>query len=177
MNPSRLALVVLALFATPTLAAPFLVPEYGQLPGTKSWSNKVELADLNGDGATDILFANGRGYASAGGGERNTALFNPNGAEQPWADQSNLIFGKQLDQSRAIKVRDFDQDGNLDIFVANSFQTQSRFYRGAEPGLFFDETATRLPQTVHSFGDAEPGDVDGDGDLDLVLADWGPGIL
>ena len=44
MNPSRLALVVLALFATPTLAAPFLVPEYGQLPGTKSWSNKVELA-------------------------------------------------------------------------------------------------------------------------------------
>ena len=71
----------------------------------------------------------------------------------------------------------FDQDGNLDIFVANSFQTQSRFYRGTGPGLFFDETATRLPQTVHSFGDAEPGDVDGDGDLDLVLADWDRGIL
>ena len=38
-----------------------------------------------------------------------------------------------------------------------------------------DVTATHLPQGPRSIGDVEFGDVDGDGDLDAVLADWGPG--
>ena len=29
---------------------------------TKEWTNKVELADINGDGLVDILFANGGDY-------------------------------------------------------------------------------------------------------------------
>jgi hypothetical protein len=29
---------------------------------TKEWTNKVELADINGDGLVDILFANGGEY-------------------------------------------------------------------------------------------------------------------
>ena len=160
---------------TPVDAALWSYHPGGALPGEANWSNKCELADLNADGYLDILFANGRGYASPGGGERNQALLNPGDKDQPWADVSNIIFGKQLDQTRAIKVRDFNQDGLPDIFVANSFQTQSRLYQGVAPGLFLDKTLETLPQANFSFGDAETGDVDGDGDLDIVLADWGPG--
>lgn len=156
-------------------AGPWLYGENSALPGNPSWSNKVEVADINGDEYPDILFANGRGYASPGGGERNQALFNPGETPGPWQDYSNVIFGKMLDQSRAIKARDLTGDGVTDLFVANTYETASRFYFGAGAGLFFDESASRLPQTEHSFGDAEACDVDGDGDLDLVLADWGPG--
>jgi hypothetical protein len=42
-------------------------------------------------------------------------------------------------------------------------------------GKFTNVTTTHLPQIEASIGDLEFGDVDGDSDLDVVLADWGPG--
>src|SRR5687767_10717985 len=33
---------------------------------TAEWTNKVELADINGDGSVDLLFANGGDYETAG---------------------------------------------------------------------------------------------------------------
>ena len=33
---------------------------------TAEWTNKVELADVDGDGWLDVILANGRGYASPG---------------------------------------------------------------------------------------------------------------
>ena len=74
-----------------------------------------------------------------------------------------------------IKARDFDGDGDTDIFVGAIYQTRSRLYLGTGGGAFEERTDTHLPRLPLSLGDAEPGDVDGDGDLDLVLADWGPG--
>jgi hypothetical protein len=42
-------------------------------------------------------------------------------------------------------------------------------------GGFRNATATHVPAMPLSLGDLEAGDVDLAGDLDLVLADWGPG--
>ena len=77
--------------------------------------------------------------------------------------------------ARVIKVRDMTGDGIADIVVGTTFQTQSRLFIGLGSGAFSDATATHLPQLPASVGDIEIGDFDGDGDLDLALADWGPG--
>ena len=140
---------------------------------TDTWSNKVELADVNGDGRVDILFANGRGYASDGGPEVNSAFLNQ-GSGQPFVDVGPELFG-EADSTRVIKARDVDGDGDLDLFVGNTWGTQSRLFLGVGAGVFEEVTSSHLPEIDASIGDAELGDVDGDGDLDLVLAEWGPG--
>ena len=173
------------------------------LPTTAEWTNKVELADIDGDGRIDLLFANGGNYSVPGEPELNRAFAN-RGPGQPFEEVTGRVFGATPDLARVIKARDFDGDGDADIFVGATYQTQSRLYMGTGAsgdapagasdgatasaavdvggaateeieGAFEERTATHLPQVPLSLGDAEPGDVDLDGDLDLVLADWGPG--
>ena len=77
--------------------------------------------------------------------------------------------------ARVIKVRDVNADGSPDILVGTTYETQSQLYLGDGSGEFTNVTSTHLPKINASVGDLEFGDVDGDGDLDVVLADWGPG--
>lgn len=143
------------------------------LDSTAGWTNKVEMADLDGDGRLDLLFANGGDYSTPGTPELNGAFFN-GGAGARFVDRSTAIFGTTPDLTRVIKARDLDGDGDVDVFVGNTYQTLSRLYVGDGTGGFTERSAD-LPRIPLSLGDAEFGDVDGDGDLDLVLADWGPG--
>lgn len=144
------------------------------LPSTAEWTNKVELADIDGDGRIDLLFANGGNYSEPGEPELNRAFAN-RGPGQPFEEVTDRVFGSTPDLTRVIKARDFDGDGDADIFVGATYQTRSRLFLGIGEGAFDERTATHLPRMPLSLGDAEPGDVDLDGDLDLVLADWGPG--
>lgn len=144
------------------------------LDSTAEWTNKVELADLDGDGLVDLLFANGGDYSTPGTPQPNRVFFN-RGPGARFEERTRQVFGSRGDLARVIKARDLDGDGDVDIFVGTTFQTRSRLYLGDGRGGFAEVTATHLPALDLSVGDAEPGDVDGDGDLDLVLVDWGPG--
>jgi hypothetical protein len=146
------------------------------LPETAEWTNRVALADIDGDGRVDLLFANGGNYSDAGTPEPNRVFLNrvENG-ELRFEEATEAVFGPTGDLARVIQVRDVDGDGYADIFVGTTFQTQSRLYLGDDGGRFREVTKTHLPQERLSVGDLEIGDVDGDLDLDVVLADWGPG--
>jgi hypothetical protein len=140
---------------------------------TGKWTNKVELADINGDGQVDVLFANGGNYDYPGEPTFSQVYLN-RGPNHMFKEATRQVFGTSPMLARVIKVRDINADGSPDILVGTTFQTQSRLYLGDASGNFTDVTKTHLPQIKASIGDLEFGDVDGDQDLDVVLADWGP---
>jgi hypothetical protein len=146
------------------------------LPATAEWTNRVVLADLDGDSRVDLVFANGGNYSEPGEPEPSRVFLNrlENGRIR-FEEATERVFGSWRGLARVIQVRDVDGDGHADVFVGGAHQTRSRLYLG-EGGLRFrDVTEGCLPDEVASVGDLEIGDVDSDFDLDVVLVDWGPG--
>lgn len=139
---------------------------------TAEWTNKVEIADLDGDGDPDLLFANGGDYESPGTPVASRVF--ENDGSGGFTDATQRVLNGLKTLTRVIKVADLDGDRRPDIVLGTTFHTQSRLFLGGHGG-WTDVTATGFPKQRLSVGDLEPGDVDGDGDLDLVLADWGKG--
>jgi hypothetical protein len=146
----------------------------GAIGETAEWTNKVELADVDGDGRVDLLFANGGDYETPGTPVFSRVFLNQ-GPGRPFKEVSEAVFGPEGRLARVIKVCELSGDRLPDIVVGTTFQTRSQLYLGDGAGGFTNVTATHLPALDASIGDLECGDADADGDLDLALADWGPG--
>jgi hypothetical protein len=138
-----------------------------------TWTNKVELADINGDRLVDILFANGGDYDYPGEPALSQVFLN-RGSNQMFEEATRQVFDSTRMLARVIKVGDVNADGSPDILVGTTFQTQSQLFLGDGSGNFTNVTKTHIPPVKASVGDLEFGDVDGDEDLDVVLVDWGP---
>jgi hypothetical protein len=65
-----------------------------------------------------------------------------------FVEATDTVFGATGDLARVIKVRDVDGDGDPDILVGTTYQTQSRLFRNDGGGAFTEVTATHLPQMV-----------------------------
>jgi len=75
-------------------------------------------------------------------------------------------------------VADFNGDGRADVFIANTGECPGCALSGGKSALLLqtadgrlsDVTATNLPQTLSFTHNVACGDIDGDGDIDLYLA-------
>ena len=65
-------------------------------------------------------------------------------------------------------IADLDQDGDLDILIANEHRPNI-FLVNDGNGRFTNESATRIPQVDHDSEDIGIADFDLDGDLDIVI--------
>ncbi len=149
----------------------------GNTGNATGWTNKVEVADVDGDGQVDILLANGGDYSQPGSAEasrvwRNTGNWGVTGSH--CTEITSEALGGIDALSRVIKAADIDADGDLDIVFGGAWNTQLKLFKRGN-GTWTDASA-QLPQQPTSIGDLEFGDVDRDGDLDMVLAEWGSSL-
>jgi hypothetical protein len=80
-----------------------------------------------------------------------------------------------------VDLVDVDADGDLDLFIAEGTDSPAprpnRLFLNDGDGEFFDVSATHLPPGLLNLANSTKvdfGDLDGDGDLDAIVANLGP---
>ncbi|HMQ15930.1 MAG TPA: VCBS repeat-containing protein [Phycisphaerae bacterium] len=137
-------------------------------PPPNEYTNQLAFADIDGDGDLDIAFANGGNYSTPGQPQK-LRIFVNNGLGI-FTDESDARTGGLAALARDVEFGDVDGDGDLDMAVATDFSTLPRLLINNGAGYFSDESATRLPGIPLGSAHCAFGDVDNDGDLDLVFA-------
>jgi len=139
------------------------------------YTNWFELADLDKDGDLDIVMANGGGLFAPGNAEESVVYLNDGKAA--FFNATTSSFGSAHNQSRQVAVGDIDGDGDMDLFQPGGYGTDAdKLWVQTAQAVFADQASTKLPagQMSHA-ASTHFGDLDGDGDLDLIVGDWGNG--
>jgi len=120
-------------------------------------------SDLDNDGDIDL-------YISILNG-KNRIFFNIN--NKYFVDYSKIsqATGLTTDRTNACIMGDVDNDGDLDIFIANEFST-NRLYLNNGVGIFTEVTQKAGLLSQKGGNSATFSDFDRDGDIDLMITNW-----
>jgi plastocyanin len=165
------------LLSLPSMAAAQQFSGVTNFPGTARWTEGVECADVDHDGDLDVFFAEGEGFASPMTQRQNILIINKLVELGEWnfADESVARLGVNLSNAKGVCTGDVTGDGWVDVLFTNAFFTDTPslyINQGlANPGFFTLESATRGLTAAYSSGSGQFGDLDDDGDLDLIIND------
>lgn len=128
-------------------------------------NNDIEFADIDNDGDEDIMITGWNDNTN----ERFTRLYKNNGLG---IFSAHAITTFTPLSSSDIAFSDINNDGYIDVFICgnnNSSKTQTDLYMNDGSGNF---TLTSNLLTDVGNSSISAGDIDGDGDNDLIFSGW-----
>ena len=166
-----LAIAALGLIAASAQAQQFVDQTSTRFPVQAEYTNQCTLVDIDADGDKDIVFANGQSYSTLG------VLLKPriyvNNGTGVFADETDIRAAGITGCFRGVEAGDVDRDGDWDLILAQDFNRRPLLLLNNGAGVFIDDTIARLPNIPMSSSRAQFGDIDNDGDLDILLCNSG----
>ncbi|MCP5149178.1 MAG: VCBS repeat-containing protein [Chromatiales bacterium] len=124
----------------------------------------VAVGDVDGDGDLDIVVGNS--------GQPNRLYLNRGGRE-PFAGVAGVDITADAHPTAAVALADLDGDGDLDLVVGNDGARNRLYLNNGSADPFAGVTGTDVGSVTFATLSIAVGDVDGDGDLDLVAGNYG----
>lgn len=140
-------------------------PKPSAIPPVIGNFSTLEAEDFDGDGDIDIFLGARIVPGNYGLPPRSYLLLNENGAWRDVAPASLANIGMVTDAAWA----DVDADGDPDLVVVGDWMAIHIFKN--EGGSF--QLETTIPNSNGWWNRIEPADLDGDGDIDFVVGNWG----
>jgi hypothetical protein len=128
-------------------------------------SISASWGDYNNDGKQDLFVCN----ASSTGVNNNLYMSHGNGT---FTKITTGIIVNDGGASMGSCWGDYDNDGDLDLFVANQVEQNDFLYRNNGDGTFTKVTGDTVVNSGGSSISCAWVDVDNDGDLDLFVTNW-----
>ncbi|MBL4849578.1 MAG: VCBS repeat-containing protein [Planctomycetes bacterium] len=139
-------------------------------PTNDAYTYNLAIGDANGDGWNDVFMVQA-GLNTPSQGQNKLYLSDMvNSFVEAPAGTIPAAANDSLDAT----FLDVNQDGSMDIFVAN-FGSRPLLLVNNTLGTFVNQSDVYIPPTLSTFATGiAQGDMDGDGDVDLFVANEGP---